>query len=175
MTPKHHRQRCPPSPTPQSPQIFSSCGSEYGRGSRLEGKPGMKKLLAAAGASVCVLGILNPITANKVSGNGASWISVTGTWAEVKIQVNGLLDGAPHAQHIHIDAQGKCPTKPAQHNGLPSINVADGAPLYGGIGTSLTNAGDTSPAAALAVERFPSTGPTPIRGPSNWTRTWLPT
>jgi len=136
----------------------------------------MKKMLAAAGASVCVLGIglllpglasaqdtlsyqatLNPITANKVSGNGASWISVTGTRAEVKIQVNGLLDGAPHAQHIH-DAQGKCPTKPAQHNGLPSINVADGAPLYGGIGTSLTNAGDTSPAAALAVERFPSTG-----------------
>ena len=137
------------------------------------------KLLAGLGASACVLGVallapasasasaaetwsyqatLNPITANKVTGNGASWISVTGNTAEVKIQVNGLLDGAPHAQHIHIDAQGKCPSAPQQHNGMPSINVADGVPLYGAIGTSLTTDGDTSPAAGLAVTKFPSTG-----------------
>jgi hypothetical protein len=41
---------------------------------------------------------------------------------------------------------------------MPSINVADGAPFYGAIGTSLTTAGDSSPAAALAVTDFPSTG-----------------
>ena len=36
--------------------------------------------------------------------------------------------------------------------------MADGAPFYGAIGTSLTTAGDTSPAAALAVTQFPSAG-----------------
>lgn len=101
---------------------------------------------------------LNPVTANKVTGSGASWITITGTTAEVKIQVNGLLNGSPHAQHIHIDAQGQCPTAPQQHNGLPSITVADGAPFYGTIGTSLTVDGDTSPAAALAVTKYPAAG-----------------
>ena len=137
-----------------------------------------RRILAGLGASACVIGLgllapgsasaaadtasyqatLNPITANNVTGNGASWITVNGNTADVKIQVNGLLDGVPHAQHIHIDAQGQCPSAPQQHNGMPSINVADGVPLYGAIGTSLTSAGDTSPAAALAVTDFPSTG-----------------
>lgn len=137
----------------------------------------MRKLLAVLGASGCALGMaviapasaaaadswsfqtaLNPIVANKVTGTGASWITITGNTAEVKIQVNGLLGGSPHAQHIHIDAQGQCPTAPQQHNGLPSITVADGAPFYGTIGTSLTVDGDTSPAAALAVTQYPSAG-----------------
>jgi hypothetical protein len=101
---------------------------------------------------------LDPITANKVTGNGASWITVTGTTAQVKIQVNGLLDGVPHAQHIHVDALGQCPSVPQQHNGLPSITVADGAPLYGGIGTSLTVDGPTSAEHGLDVTHFPQTG-----------------
>ncbi|WP_395729645.1 hypothetical protein [Nakamurella sp.] len=101
---------------------------------------------------------LDPITANQVTGNGASWITVTGTTAEVKIQVNGLLDGVPHAQHIHVDALGQCPSVPQQHNGLPSITVADGAPLYGGIGTSLTVDGPTSADHGLDVTHFPHTG-----------------
>jgi hypothetical protein len=136
-----------------------------------------KKLLAGLGATACVLGIalltpasasaadstsyqatLNPITANHVTGSGTAWITVTGNSAEVKVQVDGLLDGAPHAQHIHVDALGQCPSAAQQHNGQSSINVADGAPFYGAIGTSLTNGGDTSPAAALAVTDFPSTG-----------------
>jgi len=101
---------------------------------------------------------LNPITANKVTGTGASWITVTGTSAEVKIQVNGLLDGVPHAQHIHVDAVGQCPTQPALHNGLPSITVADGAPLYGNIGASLTVDGPTTADHGLDVTHFPATG-----------------
>ncbi|MET0966366.1 MAG: hypothetical protein ABWZ02_08225 [Nakamurella sp.] len=137
-----------------------------------------RRILAGLGASACVIGLgllapgsasaaaetasyqatLNPITANNVTGTGASWITVNGNTADVKIQVNGLLDGVPHAQHIHIDAQGQCPSAPQQHNGMPSINVADGVPFYGAIGTSLTNTGDSSPAAALAVTDFPSTG-----------------
>src|SRR6478735_1152948 len=136
-----------------------------------------KKLLAVVGASACVLGIalltpasasaadsasyqatLDPIVANHVTGSGTAWVTVTGNSAEVKVEVSGLLDGAPHAQHIHIDALGQCPSQAQQHNGQASINVADGAPFYGAIGTSLTNSGDTSPAAGLAVTEFPSTG-----------------
>jgi len=136
-----------------------------------------QRLFAAVGASVCAVGLavavpgtavaaepvsyeatLNPITANNVTGSGTAWVTVTGDSAEVKVQVSGLLDGVPHAQHIHIDALGQCPSAAQQHNGQASINVADGAPFYGAIGTSLTNAGDTSPAAGLAVTEFPSTG-----------------
>ena len=107
-----------------------------------------KKLLAGLGATACVLGIalltpasasaadstsyqatLDPITANNVTGSGTAWITLTGDSAEVKVQVDGLLDGAPHAQHIHVDALGQCPSAPQQHNGQSSINVADGAPF----------------------------------------------
>ncbi|WP_420123026.1 hypothetical protein [Nakamurella sp.] len=76
----------------------------------------------------------------------------------MKIQVDGLLDGVPHAQHIHVDAAGRCPGVAQQHNGLPSITVADGAPLYGGIGTSLTVDGPTSADHGLDVTHFPQAG-----------------
>ena len=137
----------------------------------------MRRLLAGAAVVACMVGVtpagagtanaadswsfqaaLDPITVNRVTGNGASWITVTGTTAEVKIQVNGLMDGVPHAQHIHVDAQGSCPTQAQLHRGLPSITVTDGAPLYGPIGTSLTVDGDTTAAHGLDVMHFPSTG-----------------
>lgn len=101
---------------------------------------------------------LDPVTANRVTGSGASWITVTGTSAEVKIQVNGLADGVPHAQHLRVDALGQCPTQPALHNGLPSITVGDGTPLHGGIGTSLTIDGPTTADHGLDVVNFPQTG-----------------
>jgi len=113
---------------------------------------------ASAADSTSYQATLNPITANHVTGSGTAMITLTGNSAEVKVEVSGLLDGAPHAQHIHVDALGQCPSAAQQHNGQASINVADGAPFYGAIGTSLTNAGDTSPAAGLAVTEFPSTG-----------------
>ncbi len=101
---------------------------------------------------------LSPVTANHVTGTGASWITVKGNTAEVRIQVKGLLDGAPHGQHLHIGGKGTCPSRARQHNGLPAISHADGAPFYGTIATSLTNIGDTSPMAKMAVTDFPSTG-----------------
>lgn len=99
---------------------------------------------------------LNPVTANHVTATGAAWVTLNGTTAEVKVQVNGLPDGLPHGQHIHINAQGTCPTQAQDHNGLPSINLTDGAPFFGSIGVSLTNNGDTSVAAQMAVTDFPS-------------------
>lgn len=61
----------------------------------------------------------------------------------------------PHAQHIHFGAQGLCPAPDADQNGDGAVNVEEGAPFYGGIGTSLTIEGDTSADSGLAVERFP--------------------
>src|SRR6478609_4782132 len=98
---------------------------------------------------------LSPVAANLVSGNGASWISVTGSTAAVQIQVNGLLDGAPHAQSIRIDTQGSCPTQ-AQPGG--PVSATDGQPLYGAVGAALTTDGDSSPAAALALSQSPAAG-----------------
>jgi hypothetical protein len=110
---------------------------------------------AAAADTWSYQAALNPVTGTMVTGNGASWVSVTGTTAEVKIQVNGLVDGAPHAQTIRIDAQGLCP--PAA-GGSPSISITDGEPFYGTVGASLTTDGDSSPAAAVALGQFPSAG-----------------
>lgn len=137
----------------------------------------VRRVLGAAGAAACAAGVafaapaaasaaesssyqaaLDPVVANQVTGTGAAWITVTGTSAEVKIQVNGLLDGVPHAQHILIDALGQCPAQPALHNGLPSVSVADGTPLYGDIGASLTVDGSTSADAGLDATRVPQTG-----------------
>jgi hypothetical protein len=67
--------------------------------------------------------------------------------------VNGLLNGAPHAQSIRIDGQGSCPTQPS---GV--VSATDGQPLYGAVGAALTIDGDSSPAAALALGQFPSAG-----------------
>ena len=139
-------------------------------------RPKTPRLFAAMGVSACALGIavltpasaaatdswafqatLNPVTANRVTGTGASWITITGTTADVKIQVNGLLDGAPHAQHLTIGAAGQCPAAPAE-NGSPAVTAGAGTPLYGEIRTSLTIAGDTGAAAALAIGQFPSAG-----------------
>ncbi len=115
---------------------------------------------AAAADDASYQATLNPITANKVTGNGEAWVTLNGDSATIKMTVNGLLDGAPHAQHIHIDGKGRCPTdaEATDHNGNLAISTPDGAPLYGTIGTSLTLTGDTSPAAALAIEDFPATG-----------------
>ncbi|MFJ8623679.1 hypothetical protein ACIRD3_12655 [Kitasatospora sp. NPDC093550] len=62
--------------------------------------------------------------------------------------------------HIHIKGNGECPeTDDATlHYGHRAISTTDGLADYGPIGTSLTTRGDTSPASALAVDRFPSTG-----------------
>lgn len=83
-----------------------------------------------------------------------------GNQATVYMTVDGaaetFMDGPfPHAQHIHFGSQGICPPADADQNGDGAVNVEEGAPFYGGIGSSLTIEGDTSADSALAVERFP--------------------
>jgi hypothetical protein len=69
------------------------------------------------------------------------------------------LDALPHAIHIHGDVQARneCPTKEARNDRVADglIDVVEGLPDYGPILKSFTTRGDTSPASALALDRFP--------------------
>ncbi|MEU2119954.1 hypothetical protein ABZ567_30950 [Streptomyces sp. NPDC016459] len=101
---------------------------------------------------------LSPVPTNKVTGSGTATVHLKGHEATVTIKTQGLLAGAPHAQHFHIGAKGQCPPASAatKHNGLLSMNTTDGLPFYGKIGASLTTTGDTGAShSALAVDRFP--------------------
>ncbi len=76
----------------------------------------------------------------------------------IQVTADGLTPNAPHAQHIHFgaDARHECPSlflDDANDDGI--INTVEGTPAYGPIVVSLTTTGDTTPASALAVTRFP--------------------
>jgi hypothetical protein len=111
--------------------------------------------------SVFTLAVLLPVPTNHVHGAGVAtvWLGSDNT-ARITVDAAGLLNGAPHAMHIHVKGSGECPDADdaTLHNGHPAISTTDGLPAYGPIGTSLTTSGDTSPASALAVDRFPATG-----------------
>ncbi len=104
-------------------------------------------------------------TLNEINNSGASgevWIEVEGTSATVTLNATGLaaeFDGAPypHVQHIHIGAQGLCPSDDADTNGDGIINTTEGAPAYGEIGTTLSvGDADKSPAGGLDLAAAPA-------------------
>ena len=71
---------------------------------------------------------------------------------QVKVDATGLAPNLPHAQHLHGTTDGtptECPPD------IGRVTTVAGIPFYGGIQASLTVTGDTSPASALAVPRFP--------------------
>ncbi len=97
---------------------------------------------------------------NNSGTTGDVMVHVEGNEATVTMNVEGaaetFMDGPfPHAQHIHFGAQGVCPPPEADQDGDGAVNVEEGHPFYGAIGTSLTTEGDTSPDSGLAVDRFP--------------------
>ncbi|MGO1509602.1 MAG: hypothetical protein ACTHW4_03425 [Actinomycetales bacterium] len=99
-------------------------------------------------------------TMNDSGTTGEAMIEVHGNEATVSIDVTGaaatFMDGPfPHAQHIHIGAQGVCPGPEADTNGDGAVSTPEGQPAYGMVQTSLTTEGDTSADSALAVDRFP--------------------
>lgn len=107
-------------------------------------------------------------TLNAINNSGASgevWIDVDGTTATVTLNATGLaaeFDGSPypHVQHIHVGAQGVCPDMSADENGDGIISTTEGAPSYGGIGTTLSvGDADKSPDAGTDLTVAPS-GPT---------------
>ncbi|MGH3471929.1 MAG: hypothetical protein ACRDPG_07775 [Nocardioidaceae bacterium] len=98
---------------------------------------------------------------NHSGGSGMLTLTLKGRTATINEHWSGLaatFSGAPypHVQHIHIDGQGVCPTVSADKNGDGVISTTEGAPAYGGIGTTLSVRGDTSPAAATNLKIAPS-------------------
>ena len=74
----------------------------------------------------------------------------------VVVRATGLTPNLPHAMHVHGAQEGGNVCPPASAAGDDGVvSTADGAPFYGGIRLSLTTEGDTSPASALALDRFP--------------------
>jgi hypothetical protein len=93
---------------------------------------------------------------NGSSGAGTIEVHVTGNEAHVILNVSGMpatfMDMPyPHVQHIHGGAQGTCPDPSADKDGDEVVSTTEGAPFYGGVLTTLSTSGDTSPAAAADI------------------------
>ena len=99
---------------------------------------------------------LRPVALNGVPASGTAMVTVNGTRIDVTMAATGLLPDNPHAAHIHFgaDARHECPVAADDANHDGHLNTTDGGPAYGPIVVSLTKTGDTSPASALAVDRF---------------------
>jgi predicted Ser/Thr protein kinase len=101
-----------------------------------------------------------PVPANRVTGTGSATVQLRGNAITVSLDTNGLLNGSPHAMHIHAGGRGICPTASAAHlhNGHPSISTTDGIKFYGPPVTALTLRGDTSPRSIVDFSRYPTVG-----------------
>jgi hypothetical protein len=112
---------------------------------------------------------LNPL--NRSGAEGHAFLEKKGNKKlDVEIDTKGLAPKLPHAQHIHgfKKAVSECPSLAASgRDNL--ITTAEGLPAYGPIQVSLTTKGDTSPASALAVDRFPVAN---AKGSVNYERTF---
>lgn len=97
---------------------------------------------------------------NASGGSGEVWAKVDGNELWISITVNGLLDGAPHAQHIHIGGTNTCPDPSMEGSGFEgAIRTTDAVPSYGPVAVSLTTEGGmVGPDHALDVANFPSEG-----------------
>ncbi|WP_253905238.1 hypothetical protein [Arthrobacter sp. H14] len=103
--------------------------------------------------------VLNQV--NNSGATGEAWVSIEGSEATVTVETSGLAqtfnDAAyPHVQHIHIGAQGTCPTMAADTNGDGIVDTPEGQPSYGSIGTTLSMSGPTGPEAGTDVSVAPS-------------------
>ena len=110
------------------------------------------------------LSTAQPVPTNHVTGSGAATVVLRGDTATLTLDTNGLLDGSPHAMHIHAGGLGVCPPASAArlHNGHLAIDTKDGLHWYGPPQVSLTTSGDTSAAtlqhSVLAFSRYPDVG-----------------
>lgn len=81
---------------------------------------------------------------------------LSGDQLHLTIKSQGMLAGAPHAQHLHLGGTNMCPATDAKGKGADGhLQTTDAAPSYGAVKVSLTKTGDTSDKSALAVDRFP--------------------
>jgi Cu/Zn superoxide dismutase len=115
----------------------SAAGSSYGGGKAVHTHAKLRQL-------------------NKSGVSGSASVTVRGTRLDVSLHASGLLAKAPHAVHIHYGEQARheCPTLRDDTNGDRRLTTLEGVPAYGPVAVSLTTKGDTTPASALAVDRF---------------------
>jgi hypothetical protein len=101
-----------------------------------------------------------PVPTNHVTGSGNATVRLNGDVASVTIDTNGLLNGSPHAMHIHAGGKGVCPPASAArlHNGHLAISTTDGIKFYGPPQVSLTNTGDTGVKSIVDFARYPTVG-----------------
>ena len=106
------------------------------------------------------LSAAEPVPTNHVTGNGTANIHLDGDVMSVSLDTNGLLDGQPHALHIHAGGKGICPPGSAArpHNGHLTIATLDGIKYYGPPQVSMTLTGDTSVKSIVAFGRYPRAG-----------------
>jgi serine/threonine protein kinase len=104
--------------------------------------------------------LLDPVPTNRVTATGTATVRLNKDVATVTIDTNGLLNGAPHAMHIHAGGKGICPSASAArlHHGHLSISTTAGIPFYGPPVLSLTTTGDTSPRSIIDFTRYPTVG-----------------
>jgi hypothetical protein len=107
---------------------------------------------ASAASGTSYQTTLNPL--NHSTASGMATVTVTGNQARVKVSWSGLAASF-----------GQCPTMAADQNGDGVVSTTEGAPAYGGIQTTLSTKGDTSPAAGTDIKIAPS------GGSSNYART----
>ena len=100
------------------------------------------------------------VPTNHVTGSGTANVRLNGDVASVTIDTNGLLNGSPHAMHIHAGGKGVCPPASAArlHDGHLAISTTDGIKFYGPPQVSLTSSGDTSPKSIVDFTRYPTVG-----------------
>lgn len=93
---------------------------------------------------------------NDSGASGTAWVWAEGDEVKVKIETQGLLADAPHAQHLHVGGDSECPPADEEGEGPNGeLRTSDAAEYYGDIVASLTTEGDFSPDSGLAVDRFP--------------------
>jgi hypothetical protein len=101
-----------------------------------------------------------PVPTNQVTGSGTATIHLNGNVLSATVDTNGLLNGQPHAMHIHAGAKGICPPASAAqlHNGHRAISTTNGIHFYGPPQVALTTRGDTSVKSIVDLQRYPSVG-----------------
>jgi hypothetical protein len=134
---------------------------------------GLAALFSSTGIAAAAEGSaqaeLSPVPAGAAEGaSGQGMVEISGTTLSFTLAAQGLLDGVPHAAHIHYGetARHECPTEadnaaaalPGETNEHEHFTTTEGAAAYGDIVVSLTKTGDTSPDSGLAVDRFEATG-----------------
>jgi CHRD domain len=114
---------------------------------------------AAAAGGQSFQATLNPL--NHSTGSGMLTVTLNGNQATVDETFTGLaakFNGSPfpHVQHIHFGGAGRCPTPSADKNNDGVVSTTEGGPAYGGIGTTLSVKGDTSPKAGTDIKIAPA-------------------